>query len=248
MTTILDRVAISNRARTTYTRFESETPHDVFALALARKLEDTAAAGHYARLCQKHTTDQLLHAFHKSMKAQDAEPRYRRFHSCLGTVKSNGGSNGRPRLAAIRVERRAVAIVIMHADNPEWLRVRQLSSVHDRAMTSAAYFISKTMDSFPITSAAMETIPDGYGHEYHRGQLSELVVSLLRDRAVSITQLRKQEVFEAFGYPPKRSRKEVRGLIERIYPFESFSGYGGPLLKDALALGLHIQTERLFFN
>ena len=95
MTTILDRVAISNRARTTYTRFKPEIPHDVFALALARKLGDTAAAGHYARLCQQYTTDQLLHAFHKSMKAQDdTEPRYRRFQRQAETRGNPGRTQG----------------------------------------------------------------------------------------------------------------------------------------------------------
>jgi hypothetical protein len=52
-------------------------------------------------------------------------------------------------------------------------------------------------------------------------------------------------VLASFGHPRPRFRNQVRQIISTIWPGVNGS-FGSPLIKDALALGLYCQVERLF--
>ena len=52
------------------------------------------------------------------------------------------------------------------------------------------------------------------------------------------------DMLAAFGHPPLRFRNQVREIISAMWP-EVNGGFGSPLIKDALALGLYCQVNHL---
>src|SRR5438105_705130 len=124
-----------------YGLFRPSSCRDYLALRLAYKLADASAARHYAQLMDRYGEDRLLSAFHRVRDISESH-RARSFHLELTREKSTWSNSTRhgQRLAAIRVERRSVAIVIMVGDEVEHVRVRQLSSATDKALLSALAF------------------------------------------------------------------------------------------------------------
>jgi hypothetical protein len=67
----------------------------------------------------------------------------------------------------------------------------------------------------------------------------------LAERAMSVTETPKKDLFLAFSHPPLRSRTELRQVMSTIWPVLDHDS-GRPFTQDAAALGLYVQTERLF--
>lgn len=245
MTDLLNRLA-RQQAKERYSVFRPASRLDYFALRLAQRLGDPMAAQHYAELADRWGEGPILAAM-RAVEANSGANRALRFHAALERIRGNdsGGHVHVSRLAAIRVERRSVAMVIMGAKNPEHVRMRQLSSANNKALSSALVFVNRMFELFPFTSAAIE--PVTIGADIQRGQLTAAIVSLLRGQGVSIWEIPKQELFGAFGYPPLRSRKQLRAVISLIWPMIN-GRYGGAFIRDAAALGLYCQTERQFIN
>jgi hypothetical protein len=148
------------------------------------------------------------------------------------------------RLAAIRIERRAVAVAILEGEHlaapPQ---VRQLSSNSDKALGSAASFINRILQRYPLGTAALETIP--CEAEVLRGDLMEIISHVLVEQDIGIWEVPKLDVLASFAHPHPRFRNQVRKVISEIWPGINGS-FGAPLVKDALALGLYCQVEYLF--
>jgi hypothetical protein len=153
-------------------------------------------------------------------------------------------STSRRRVAAIRIERRAVAVALFSGEELDSVPlVRQLSSDGGKALGSAAMFIRHILEKRPFLAAAMEVLPPG--DEVQRTQLDRVIIQVLTESpAISIWRVPKRDVIRAFGQPPLRFRGQVRETVESIFP-ESNGSFGGHLIKDALALGLYCQTEYL---
>jgi len=244
MTNILDRVARSSSSAQ-YSQFQPSDQGEYFALRLAQKLDDAAAARHYVELLEHYSEAQLLVAYRRTKAAGSHLECARSFHVELKRLEGRNG-NGSPtrRLAAIRIERRAVAVAILeggHLAAPP--QVRQLSSNSDKALGSAAAFISRILQKYPLGTAALETIP--CEDEVLRGELSQIISRVLVEQNVGIWEISKLDVLGSFGHPRPRFRKQVRRVISTIWPGVN-GGFGSPLVKDALALGLYCQVERLF--
>src|ERR1051326_1646159 len=169
MTNLLNRIA-RQEAKAHYSLFRPVSRLDYFALRLAQKLGDPAAAQHYAQLADRYGEGRLLTTFHRVESASDAKRAWR-FHAELERILGNGSAgNGHPKkLAAIRVERRSVAVVIMNGENPELVRMRQLSSVTDKALSSALGFVNRMFEMVPFQLAAIEPVTNGT--DIQRGQL-----------------------------------------------------------------------------
>lgn len=241
MTSILDQVAQS-AARTRYGRFRPTTAQEFFALRLAARLGESVSAGHYAELAERYSQGQLLAAYRWAL-ASHLDPA-RRFHAELETLKDrHPGMGGGVRLAAIRIERRAVAVAILIGDHLKHADARQLSSSPDKALGSAAGFVTRFLEKFRCPSAALEIIPDG--HEVQRTLVHRAVLRVLHLQAIGIVEVSKADLLAAFGYPPPRFRGEIRESISAIYPVLG-QQFGAPWTLDAAALGLYVQTERLF--
>jgi len=244
MTNILDQVARSSSSAR-YGQFQPSDQREYFALRLAQKLDDAAAARHYAELLDHYSEDQLLVAYRRAKAASSHLDPGRSFH--LELKRLDGRTGDRPairRLAAIRIERRAVAIAILqdeHLAAPP--QVRQLSSNSDKALGSAASFISRILEKYPLGTAALETIPRET--EVLRGDLMEIISRVLVEQNIGISEVPKLDILASFGHPSPRFRNQVRRAIAAIWPGVNGS-FGAPLIKDALALGLYCQIERLF--
>jgi hypothetical protein len=229
--------------------FRPTDSDEFFALRLAQKLNDGASAEHYVRLNQSHPQRRLLAVFQRTIKAaRPGEDLGRRFLREIdqtpghGEVSTNGHS---VKLLSLRIERRTIAAVVYHGDRIEYAEARHLSSVREKAMASAAGFVNWLTASLPVESAAVETVPDK--EDIFRRQLKEVIVPLLRAEMLPLWEIDKRQLFEAFGYPALRSRRELREAICSIWPVLEGSK-GKTLIQDAAALGLFVQTERLFLH
>ncbi len=243
MMSILDQVA---RTSIEFNHFRPKTTQEFFALRLAAKLGEGSAAQHYAKLAEHHSESQLLVAFHRATASGDGAGVARRFHVELDRLRERNGSNlEKNRIAAIRVERRAVAVAILTAEHLEYTQPRQLASVPEKAIASAVSFVCRMIEKFPVTSVALESIPNG--HEIQRALLQRAIVQALTGQSISIWEVSKADLFAAFGHPPLDARKQLREIASQLYPVLQ-EELGRPWTQDAAALGLYVQTERLFNN
>ena len=244
MTNILDQVARSSSSAR-YDQFQPNDQREYFALRLAQKLDDAVAARHYGELSEHYSEDQLLLAYRRAKTTGSHLNPARDFHLELKRLEGRTG-NGSPtrRLAAIRIERRAVAVAILEGEHlaapPQ---VRQLSSNSDKALGSAASFISRILQKYPLGTVALETIP--CKTEVLRGDLTQIISRVLVEQSISIWEVPKQDVLASFGNPHPRFRNQVRHIVSTIWPGVNGS-FGSPLIKDALALALYCHVEYLF--
>ncbi len=243
MTNILDRIA-RTPPPLAYGYFRPKSTGDLFALRLASKLGDATAIRHYVELLGQHSEESLLIAFRRVFALGVVSNPARRFHAELARLNGrNGQEPASKRLIAIRIERRAVAVAISQGANLEHAQVRQLSSSSDKAIASAAIFVERILERFPAESVAVEVIPDA--KEFQRLQICRAITEVLTSQGATISHVTKQEVFEAFGHPRLKSRKELREVVGTIWPIPGEYG-GSPYIQDAVALGLYVQTECLF--
>jgi hypothetical protein len=237
MSGILDQVA---RSATSVNRnqFQPTSPEDFFALQLAYKVHESSAAQHYADLLAHYTVEHLLTAFHRAVGKASPLDLARVFHVELRRLGDRDIEEiPDRRLAAIRLERRGISVAIFsgyHLEYPPL--VRQLPSDISKAQNSAAGFISSVIQRCPFATAALETLP-GVA-EIQRRALLKIVQNVLSEQAVGIWQVEKRAILAAYGYPPPTSRSQVQKTIEAIWP-DMNGGFGAPLIRDALALGLY---------
>jgi len=241
---ILDQVAKS-AAQSKYGYFRPSTTHEFLALRLAQRLGEDSIAQHYADLSEQYSEGQLLIAYRRALTGHFDIAR--RFHAELEPLKDRHfGTESRGRLAAIRIDRRAVAVAILNGEHLHHTDACQLSSSPDKALASAISFIARrVLDKFDFESAALEIIP--IGQEVQRAILHRATLRALSTKAIGILEASKTELFQAFGSPQLHSRKELRKIVSRIYPVLDEEP-GSPWIHDAAALGLYVQTERLFNN
>lgn len=240
MNHILDRFVIPT------TDFEPATLSEMFALRLAQKLGDARAVRHFVTLASSYPAGQLLCAYRRALRAGANGDLGRRFHSELERTRPDGHHLCQPGLIAIRIERRAVAAAIFHGDHLEYTDARQLSSIRDKAVGSAAGFIHWLLARFDVDSAALESIPNG--HEIQRRVLHDAICQALRDRATSIREIPKAALLEGCGHPALKTRAQLRGIATSVWPILEGT-HAKVFIQDAAILGLHVQTERLFiFN
>jgi hypothetical protein len=225
------------------TAFRPKTATEVFALRLAQKLDDVSAVRHYVELAEHHSEVQLLSAYRSALRANGNEDRGKRFHVELERTRANGDHLRRTSLISIRVERRAVAAAIFRDDHIEYADSRQISSAHDKALASAVGFINWMLARLTAESAALESILNG--HEFQRRVLHDAISRTLRDRMLAIWEIPKVVLLEGYGYPPPRSRSELREIATTIWPILAGT-HAKVFVQDAAVLGLHVQTERLF--
>ena len=148
------------------------------------------------------------------------------------------------RLVAIKAERRTIGCAVLKGTHLDFVELRQLSSDHARADSSALGFVHWMVNTFEADSAALEVVDD---RETRRGILTTLITDSLRQAGVSVWLIRKPEVLSAYGLPPPRTRRQVRETVKDIWPILASDRRNGPVL-DATALGLHVQTERQFVH
>lgn len=220
-----------------------QTIEDLFGLRLARKLHDEDAAQHYAVLAAQHPLERLVAAYKRAL-ATGADGLAKRFHEELGRMNNHCESrSAKLNLLAVRVERRAVAAAVFRGEHLEYTQVRHLASARSNALNTAVGFANWLAEQFSPESFAIEVFHDE--PEVQRRVLCDAVTSALRACYLPHWPVEKADLFANFGFPPLRSRKEVRDVVTRIFPVLTGSD-GQSFIQDAVAVGLYVQTERLF--
>jgi hypothetical protein len=226
--------------------FCPHTVAELLALRLAQKLDDTAAVAHYAHLIGETSEERVLYALQRAINTRGSSNLADRFNQLMR--KRNGQTTSTPdiRTAAFKCERRSVAVAVFSGDQLDYTQVRQLSSAADRASASVAGFVNFVVANLDIESAAVESSTVGTG--VRRSQLTDGVVTTLRENSVPIWQVNKRELLDSFAYPTLRSRKELRAVVRSIWPALG-TGNGKNQILDAAAVGMFVQIERRFiFN
>lgn len=146
------------------------------------------------------------------------------------------------RVAAVKVERRNIGVAVFDGTRIEYVEHHHLSSASHKAESSALGFVHWIVSNFKMDSIALEEV-DGNGSR--RAVLSGLIADSLRRDGIFIWKVKKKALFQAFALPPAQTRKEVREIVRTIWPILEERKEDLPNL-DAVALGLYVQTERLF--
>ena len=241
MTGILDRFTQGR------TGFQPASMDELFALVLAYRLGDYLAADHYATLVPEHSPERLVRVYHRALKAaRRGGSLAAHFHAELKSGNGHVPSSHPVPLLAIKVERRSVAAAVFIGRHLEDIHVRHLSSVPSRAQSSGVGFINWIMNNFPIESAALECTVNV--KDIRRVLLTNTIhEACISPLPLSLWQFPKHKLFEAFGYPALRSRKELRQVVLSMWPVLADRRAVDQAL-DAVALGALVQTERLFLN
>jgi hypothetical protein len=150
-----------------------------------------------------------------------------------------------PTLIAIKIERRAIAAAIFQSSHLEYTQVRHLPSNARKAEESAAAFINWLCLTFEVQSAALERVSQS--SEIQRSVLTSCIINTLRANGASVWDVSKPDLFDACGLPAVKSRAEVREIMQMIWPILNGTGTNRWVL-DAVALGLFVETERLFIS
>jgi hypothetical protein len=237
MNHILDRFVLPQSS------FAPKTMQELFAVHLARKLNDIAAVRHYVSLVDSHSEAQLLCAYRRARPAAGHGDLGRRFHAELERTHTSDHYPSHVNQISIRIERRTVAAAVFRGGHLEYSDARQLSSIRDKAIASAVGFIEWLLDHFPVHFATLESIPSG--KEIQRRALHDAICQILRERALSIYEVPREELLEACGNPPLKSRVQLREVATAIWPILAGT-HANLFIQDAAILGLHVQTERLF--
>ena len=237
MTSILDRFVRPMAG------FEPKTTQDIFALRLAHKLRDAPATEHYAAVAAEYSQARLITAYRRTVRSAPDGDLGRHFHAELERASDNSSDMRAANLLAVRVERRSIAAAVFCGDHLEYTQMRHLSSTKEKASSSAVGFIDWLLESFAIESVALEALASA--EEIQRRVLTDIITETLRERMLPIWEIPKTQLFEACGYPALKSRKQVREVIAAIWPVLAGTN-GQTFIRDAAALGLYVQTERLF--
>lgn len=241
MTGILDRIA-RRQAAVLSKHFRPATPGEFLALRLAQRLNDGPAVRHYIELCDRHPQAHIVAAY-RHAAATSVQSAARSFHAALAIP--NRSSNGLPHrdLAAIRIERRCIAVAIFSGQDLKYPPIaRQLVTDQNKALGSAAMFINNIRAKCAFSGAAIEQLTADC--DAHRSQLTRIVLQVLAEQQVAVWQFPKTDIIAAFGEPPLRFRADVRDVMTAMWP-EVNGGFGSPFIKDALALGLYCQAEHV---
>lgn len=148
------------------------------------------------------------------------------------------------KLAAIRVQRRSLAVAIFVGTHLDYAEIHNLSSNNRKAEERTVIYARKLAEDFHINSASMEWAING---DIRKTILTDLLVGMFRDLGIPVFQAAKQQLFDAFSLPSLQTRKELGQTGISIWPILNTPPFGQSIL-DAAALGLYIQTERLFYH
>ncbi|PYP90107.1 MAG: hypothetical protein DMG65_12160 [Candidatus Angelobacter sp. Gp1-AA117] len=144
------------------------------------------------------------------------------------------------KLASFAVGRRTIALALFSGQELECFEIRSLPNDKTRAKSAAAAFVQKPFDAFQFGTAALESEPDSSRRE----DLREVIHDTLREQGIPILEASESQLFAAFRNPSITLRGDLRKAICSIFPLLSEHKNKLQLL-DAVALGLHLTTERI---
>jgi len=215
---------------------------DYLVLRLARGLGEPLAARHFAVLASQYSTANLLCAYSRALAAEPTgQTPSKVFHETLASLP-RGGGNGqpRPRLMAVRIERRVIGIAVFAGTHLEGFRVRHLASDKLASESATAAFIRSAFYENDCRTIAIESVAG----EIRRSELHRVVIETCRAAGISIWELSGKLAMDALSHPSPKNRQQVRRQMLNMWPLPDLK-HSEECVLDAFALGLYLQTERL---
>lgn len=223
--------------------FVLATTEDLFALELARQLGDEEKISFYARLAAEYPHLVLADAFHRWAEASKsgitADGFERELHE--GAFRGSGRMS---ELIACRVERRQIAGAVFRGLRLVHGESLQLSAKAEVSARSVANFVGRLIDDHP--QAAFGVDGDRFD-DTRQGQLRAGISALARAASRQVFTVALEDLCLALRQPPLASREEVRLAASRLIPALD-PLRTRPVLFDACAVGLTIQTKRPFWR
>lgn len=226
-----------------HSQFLPSSPDEYFALRLARGLGEPEAAQHYAILASQYTQQKLLCAYRQAISGEDSgKTPARIFHDYLAGIPFGGNSAiAQPRLMAVRIERRCIAVGMFAGTHLVGFRTRVLAADHGVAGTTAVSFLRSSLYENECRAIAIETVVG----DIRRSNLHEAVLEACRADGVSVWEISIKNVMDALSHPAPKTREAMRAQALRMWPLLELKRSEQCAL-DAFGLGLYVQTERLF--
>lgn len=223
-------------------QFLPSSPDEYFAVRLATGLGEPEAAHHYSVLASRYSQHKLLSAYEHAVLNKGGNSAAKVFHDYLASLPE-GGSNGiaRPRLMAVRIERRCMGAGVFIGTHLEGFCARVLAADYGSGETSAISFLRSSLSENECQAIAIETADD----DTRRSKLHRAIVTACREDGVSVWEIPIANVMAALSHPPPKSREKMRKQVQKMWPLTDLRKKEECTL-DAFALGLYVQTERLF--
>jgi hypothetical protein len=144
-------------------------------------------------------------------------------------------------ILSIKIERRRIAIAVFTGLEIDDMQVRYLPPERSVAETRAASFIRWMISAYEPSIAAM-IFPNEI--DKRRRPIALAIAEALRQEAIPIWEVQKEDLFKHFGNPPLASSRQLREIARRIWP--AIGGANSAPLLEAAALGLFIQLSRQY--
>jgi hypothetical protein len=144
-------------------------------------------------------------------------------------------------LLALKIRRRLVAAAVFSGPKLEHIELLHLCDEPEAVTESVARFLARLVERFRPSTAVIGISPDKQGDRVKT--LVELAEKMLRSEIVSIWKVKDKELLESYALPKLKSKRELKELVRSFWPYleeRELSAF------EAAALGLHVQTERLF--
>lgn len=147
------------------------------------------------------------------------------------------------KVAALTIERRAVALAHFFNAHLDDIVIRHLPADTARAVSTVTAVINQISDVSSIPYMALASLPASASDRHRR--VHETAVGLLRSKGIPYTEVSDAELYGAYGYPAVRSRSQLRRTGRAIWPVLNSPKIPRAGIDGAL-LGLYVQVERLF--
>lgn len=148
----------------------------------------------------------------------------------------------RRKILALRINRRAMGVVVLDRDELVLSDGRYLPSTRQRALNSLRRWLSYWLERFNDVDVVLDTSIPLAGTSMNA--IVEELSALFSRRRIAPVELAKPEILSAYGLRPLRTRQEVRQVVSEFWPqLPQMSHRVKPYVIDAAAAALLAQCR-----
>jgi hypothetical protein len=146
-------------------------------------------------------------------------------------------------LGALSLQRRSAAIAIFRKTQLEDIITRQFPNDVSKAESAVVAFVRRVLERTTLDLVAVESVDTKSDRITKLWRGAREVIQI---EGMLVQEVRTESLYQSFAIPPLRNRDQLRKIVQSIWPqLEDTRESDHPAL-DAVALGLFLQTERLF--
>ncbi len=145
-------------------------------------------------------------------------------------------------LAAVSIQRRSAAIAIFRKTHLEEMLTRQFPNDQAKAENAVIGFVRQVLERNRVGLIAIETAD---AKSARVGKFWQDATEVFHSESIPVQEVQTETLYQSFAVPPLRNRDQLRKIAQSIWPELDNREFVRAAL-DAAALGLFVQTERLF--